>query len=77
MIALIRRALVAAITPPPVPAADAPGLVRVKSYTRKPPVNAKREALHAAMGLDLSAFRASRSIPTEGHSRPAGQRVAS
>lgn len=30
-----------------------------------------------ALGLDLGAFRASRSIPTEGRQRPAGQRVAS
>lgn len=63
MIALIRRALVAAITPPPVPTADAPGLVRVKSYTRKPPVNAKRQALHDQLRAEMS--------------RPAGQRVAS
>jgi len=68
MIDWIRRALVAAITPPPVATTDEPGLVRVKSYTRRPAVNVRRDTLHAVMGLDLSAFRASRSIPTEGQS---------
>ena len=50
MISLIRRALVAAITPRPQPATD---LVSVSSYTRKPPVNAKRQAVHEQLRAEL------------------------
>lgn len=54
MIAAIRRAFAAAITPPPVngkPISDAP--VFVGSYARRKPVNAKREALHAQLRAEL------------------------
>lgn len=65
MITLIRRALVASVTPRPIPTdddlANALGLVRVQTYTRKPPTNPKREALH-------DQLRAERD-------RPAGHRV--
>jgi hypothetical protein len=50
--------------PPPTmeELADALGLQRVESYTRRPPSNPKREAVLA----DLRALRAARSVPTEG-----------
>lgn len=60
--------------------ADALGLVRVelvrsdvvpvRGHTRKPPVNAKREAVH-------SALRAARSVPTEGQTGTCSRQVAS
>lgn len=50
-----------------------PNGVSVRPHLRKKPSNPKREAVLE----ELRAFRASRSIPTEGRQRPAGQRVAS
>jgi hypothetical protein len=68
MLNALRRILSGALTPPPVRSiptdeqlADALKLVRVQSYTRKPPTNPKREAVLA----DLRALRAARSVPTE------------
>lgn len=61
MINRIRRALIAAITPPApiIPPysddalANALGLVRVETYTRRPPVNAKRESLHEQLRAEM------------------------
>jgi hypothetical protein len=50
MIALIRRALSAALTPPSEPSRDE---VTVRSYTRRKPVNAKQEALHAQLRAEM------------------------
>lgn len=49
MIALLRRALTAAVTPRPQPA----DLVSVPAHTRRKPVNAKRESLHERMRAEL------------------------
>ena len=55
MLSLIRRALVAAITPPaePLPEPSVP----VRAHTRKPPSNAKREALHAQLRAEVAMNR--------------------
>lgn len=51
MIAFLRRALVAAITPAPVP--PAPDVVPVRSHVRAKPVNPKTQALHDQLRAEL------------------------
>lgn len=53
MIAALRRAFAAALTPPPPPENAPDGKVPVRSYTRRKPTNAKREALHAQLRAEL------------------------
>ena len=63
MIAILRRMVVAALTPPVEPEA---GTIAVRSYTRKRASNPKREAVLA----DLRALREqARSVPTESASQ--------
>lgn len=51
MIAFIRRAILAAITPAPVP--PAANVVPVRSHVRAKPVNPKTQALHDELRAEL------------------------
>ena len=51
VIHILKRMMVAAITPPTEPAREPS--VPVRSHTRKRPVNAKREALHERLRAEL------------------------